>query len=48
MVATQFSFLNVKHFSLKQRETIISAMLAVTQNSLFNMSAYFPIMFHLA
>ena len=48
MVATQFSLLNWNHLSLKQTEVIISAMLAVAQNALFNMLAHLPIMFHLA
>ena len=40
MVATQVSFLNLKHLSLKQREIIISAMLRVAQNSPLNMLAH--------
>ena len=40
MVETQFSFLNWNHLSLKQREIIINALLAVAQNALFNMFAY--------
>ena len=48
MVATQFSLPNWNHISLKQRDIIISEMLAVAQNALFNMMAHLPILFHLA